>query len=189
MRHSNLFEKFKTMKTKYIFISILSALVWLTACSSETSVIQTAETQNVEQAIENNQEIQNTEEIQTEESAWNSEIVSLEPVTNIIARWTFTTVEENTSGTVEFIQTNDVTTITLSNFKTSSAPDLGIYLSKQESISNKVDISNAIKLVSLESSSWDQSYIVAADIDLSEYNSVAIHCTQYNKLFGSASMK
>ena len=116
-------------------------------------------------------------------------VEAITPTTQILSKWIFSKVEVDTSGIVEFIQTGDETTIRLSQFNTSPAPDLGIYLSKQPSISSSSDISSAIKLTQLKNSSGDQTYLVPPNIDLSQYNSIAIHCTSYNKLFWSASLK
>jgi hypothetical protein len=106
-----------------------------------------------------------------------------------IASWIFSKVKVATSGWVKFVKEWDVYQIQISNLKTGSAPDLWIYLSKQNEINSSQDISSSLKLANLKSKNGDQIYVVPSDIDLNEYKSIAIHCTQYNKLFWSASMR
>ena len=106
-----------------------------------------------------------------------------------LASGNFWKVEVATSGSVKFIKTGNTQTIQITNLNTSSAPDLGIYLSKAGSIPSSAGISWAIKLTQLRSHKGTQTYSVPANIDLSQYKSIAIHCTKYNKLFGSASLR
>ncbi len=107
----------------------------------------------------------------------------------ILSSWNFQTVQVGTSGSVQFIKKWNTQTIQISNLNTSAAPNLEIYLSKASSISNSGGIPWSIKLTALKSPKWTQTYSVPSHIDLSQYNSIAIHCTEYNKLFGSASLK
>jgi len=76
-------------------------------------------------------------------------------------------------------------------FRTKSAPDLKIFLSKKST--NDVKSSNATKdavLISkLKSAKGGQEYIVPAQIDLSEYQTIIIHCEEYSVLWGAASIK
>lgn len=107
----------------------------------------------------------------------------------ILGTWNFQTVDVSTSWSVRFVKTWDTQTIEISNLNTSSAPNLEIYLSKASSIWSSAGIPGSIKLTALRSAKWSQTYSVPANIDLSQYNSIAIHCTEYNKLFGSASLR
>jgi hypothetical protein len=101
----------------------------------------------------------------------------------------FTKVKVDTSGMVKFTKSWSRSKIEIYQLETGTAPDLWIYLSKKPSMKSNNDIKSAIKIADLKSKTWNQTYNIPSNIDLSQYNSVAIHCTQYNKLFGSASMK
>lgn len=70
-------------------------------------------------------------------------------------------------------------------FSTEEGPDLGIYLSKDE----KVLDSNAVFVDNLYSISGFQQYKISKEIDVSEYNYIVIHCTQYNHWYGSAKLQ
>lgn len=106
-----------------------------------------------------------------------------------LASGSFQTVQVGTSGSVKFVESNGKQTIQISNLSTSAAPNLEIYLSKAGSISSSAGIPWSIKLTALRSPKWSQTYSVPGNIDLSQYRSIAIHCTEYNKLFGSASLR
>ncbi len=106
-----------------------------------------------------------------------------------LASGNFQTVEVGTSGSVKFVKEWNKQTIQISNLNTSSAPNLELYLSKAGSISSSAGIGGSIKIAALRSPKGTQSYSVPANIDLSQYNSIAIHCTAFNKLFGSASLR
>ena len=107
----------------------------------------------------------------------------------VLGSGTFQTRQVGTSGSVRFVKTGNTQTIEISNLSTSSAPNLEIYLSKAGSITSSGEIGSSIKLTALRSPNGTQTYTVPANIDLLQYKSIAIHCTQYNKLFGSASIR
>lgn len=72
------------------------------------------------------------------------------------------------------------------DFKTKSGPDLKLYLSKMPlSTLSAQDIDqNAVRLSVLKSHRGTQSYLIPADIDISEYESVVIQCEAYTVLWG-----
>jgi len=72
------------------------------------------------------------------------------------------------------------------NFKTKSGPDLKVYLSKNslsESTSKSVD-KTSVKLSVLKSNRGHQSYIIPENINISEFESVLIHCEAFSVLWG-----
>lgn len=72
------------------------------------------------------------------------------------------------------------------DFKTKSGPDLKVYLSKiplSDLSASEVD-ENSIRLSVLKSHKGSQSYTVPSDINLSDYESVVIHCEAYTVLWG-----
>lgn len=72
------------------------------------------------------------------------------------------------------------------DFKTKNGPDLKVYLSTLpiEDLTAATVNESSIRLSVLKSNKGNQSYSIPADIDLSEYQSVIIHCQAYNVLWG-----
>lgn len=91
---------------------------------------------------------------------------------------TFKGVEgERVSGSVEVTQTSVKLS---SNFKTTSGPDLYVYLGNDK----------PTKIVAvLKKNKGSQTYALPKGVDLSKYSSVFIHCKKYNHTFGKASIR
>lgn len=72
------------------------------------------------------------------------------------------------------------------DFKTKSGPDLKVYLSKTDvaNLDGKAVTQDAVKIAVLKSNRGQQSYIVPAGINLSDYKSVVIHCEAFEVLWG-----
>ena len=93
---------------------------------------------------------------------------------NIKGTWTVT--EQDGQSVIQF---ND-------DFKTKSGPDLKLYLSSS-SVSDLESGSvegTSLKLGILKSNRGAQSYIIPADVNLSDYKSVVIHCEAFSVLWG-----
>lgn len=96
----------------------------------------------------------------------------------VAASGTFNGVEgERVRGSVEVTET----AVRLSsNFKTTSGPDLYVYLGND----------NPTKIIAvLKKNKGSQTYALPEGIDLSKYSSVFIHCKKYNHTFGKASIR
>jgi hypothetical protein len=70
----------------------------------------------------------------------------------------------------------------LENFKSSSGPNLHVYLSKEETPVNYKDLG------ALKSLGGNQSYDININLDSNPYPYVCIHCVDYNHLFGYAKL-
>ena len=94
------------------------------------------------------------------------------------ASGTFKGVEgERVSGSVEVTETSVKLS---SNFKTTSGPDLYVYLGNDK----------PTKIVAvLKKNKGSQTYALPKGVDLSKYSSVFIHCKKYNHTFGVASIR
>lgn len=86
------------------------------------------------------------------------------------------------SGSVMVYEANGKRQLKLSNFSTTSGPDLKVYLSKE------IQPLNFIKLGDLKSTAGNQVYDIVGSPDLAQYKYALIHCEQYNHLFGSAEL-
>ncbi len=76
-------------------------------------------------------------------------------------------------------------------FKTRNAPDLKFFASKAEysSINGKNATKDAVVIAELKSNKGSQSYKIPSDLNLSDYNSLVLHCEQYSKLWASTPLK
>lgn len=115
---------------------------------------------------------------------------------------TAATVKINQSGSFEkstfkikgdwkIVEENGQTIFRLSDsFKTKNGPDLKLFLSPKsvDNVTGKTATQNAVKLSVLRSNSGSQDYIIPADIDLSQFKSILIHCEAYSKLWGGANL-
>jgi len=84
-----------------------------------------------------------------------------------------------------------VTTISLDDdFSTRNAPDLKIFLSplSASEVKNKTAVPGSLLIAPLQSNKGQQSYVVPAGTDLSQYKSVIIHCEAYTKLWSAADL-
>ncbi len=89
------------------------------------------------------------------------------------------------SATVEKIE-GQTQLVFSEDFKTKNGPDLKVYLSTLpiEDLTAATVNESSIRLSVLKSNKGAQSYTIPADIDLSKYQSVVIHCQAYTVLWG-----
>ena len=80
--------------------------------------------------------------------------------------------------------------LSLKGFKTATAPDLKIFLSPQTSgqVTSRTATKGSVLVSRLKSSKGDQSYALPANLDLSKYKSIIIHCEKYSKLWGASKL-
>ena len=89
-------------------------------------------------------------------------------------------------------QRDDGNYVVLSDdFKTKKAPDLKLFVSKKAygDINGKNATEDAAIISLLSSHKGGQSYKIPAAIDLSDYQSLIIHCEKYSKLWASTPLK
>ena len=100
---------------------------------------------------------------------------------------TFVKKRYNIKGTWEVSEQDEQTLIKFNDdFKTKGGPDLKLYLSSKtlsELESGDVE-GTSVKLSVLKSNRGAQSYIIPEDINLSDYESVLIHCEAFSVLWG-----
>lgn len=88
------------------------------------------------------------------------------------------------SGTASLIHRGDSLVVKLSSdFISDSGPDLDVYLSNEPN-----PVATGVRLDALQSLSGEQFYDVPNQVNISDYSYIVIHCTQYNHLYGSASL-
>lgn len=87
---------------------------------------------------------------------------------------------ESVSGTARIITADGKYSLVLDQFSTNNGPDLHVYLSKQATPKDFIDLGP------LKSTRGTQVYEITGKPDLAEYKYALIHCQQFNHLFGSA---
>ncbi len=95
-------------------------------------------------------------------------------------------------GSWSIEQRSDGNYLVLSDdFKTRSAPDLKFFLSKKEfgDINGRNATDSAVLISEISSAKGGQSYKIPANINVSDYESLVLHCEQYSKLWASTSLK
>lgn len=87
---------------------------------------------------------------------------------------------ETVSGSAKIITNDGKYSLVLDDFKTNNGPDLHVYLSKESTPKDFIDLGL------LKSVSGTQVYPITGMPDFTKYKYALIHCQQYNHLFGSA---
>lgn len=106
---------------------------------------------------------------------------SATPVTPAMA---FTSANSYTvTGNVRVYQKDDKLVLALENFNSSNGPDLRVYLSKE------MQPVNFIELGRLKSVQGNQLYDIPGTPDFGNYKFAVIHCQQFNRVFGYATIK
>ena len=103
--------------------------------------------------------------------------------------WTEKDYAINGSWSIE--KRGDEQVITLSDdFSTKSGPDLKIFLSPMtvEDVTGKTATQGSVLVSVLKDAKGGQEYVIPADVDLSQYKSILIHCEQYSVLWGGADL-
>jgi Electron transfer DM13 len=85
-------------------------------------------------------------------------------------------------GVAKVIPVDSAQILRLENFKATNGPDLYVYLSKDKSASDFINVGR------LKGNVGNQNYEIPAGTDLSKYNTVLIWCRAFSFLFGSAQM-
>ncbi|MEP6341800.1 MAG: DM13 domain-containing protein [Maricaulaceae bacterium] len=88
--------------------------------------------------------------------------------------WTLTEVDGQ-----QVIRFND-------DFKTKNGPDLKLFLSKKtvDNLSKSPTFDAPLSLGLLDSNKGQQEFVLPEGVNLDDYESILIHCEQYNKLWG-----
>ena len=95
------------------------------------------------------------------------------------------------SGSWSIVEKDGATFVVLSDdFKTRGAPDLKIFLSPQSASSAKGNnaTSGSVLISALSSNKGGQMYQIPANVDVSAYSSILIHCEAYSKLWAAADL-
>jgi len=103
---------------------------------------------------------------------------------------TFQNLNYMTSGTATLAQKDGQSFVVFQNdFDTPNGPDLVVYLTKNSAPTERNDIRAGLQLGKLKSIKGKQVYTIPAGTDVSQYNSVSIHCRAFNVPWSYASLQ
>ena len=126
----------------------------------------------------------------------SGQMVSQSEQMMVIKSGSFQTGEHPTSGTVRLVRENGQHYLEFdSNFQSDRGPDLFVVLHRSNDVigtteapSHSFTEGDYLTIAPLQSVSGTQRYTIPEAVDLSEYQSVAIWCRQFNATFGAASL-
>ena len=99
----------------------------------------------------------------------------------------FVAVEHPTTGQVSVVEEEGVRYLEISqDFQSDRGPALEVILHKLDTVGLKVEEGNYVSLGTLKSFNGAQRYQIPDDLDLSQYQSAAIWCREFNATFGYA---
>lgn len=126
----------------------------------------------------------NTNQIVTE-----NKTKSVQKVAAVGNSSSFQTLEHNTQGKLSVSNNNGQNYLQFDkNFKTDNGPDLIVVLYRGDVPSKSIQEKDYVSLASLQKIKGSQSYAVPENINLANFNSVAIWCRKFNVTFGYAEL-
>ncbi|MBD1873440.1 DM13 domain-containing protein [Nodosilinea sp. FACHB-131] len=142
-----------------------------------------------------------SEDVAAEASAASDSEESInnpESKADVIRSGNFVSGEHDTAGVARIINSGGQFVLELDEtFQTSSmGPDLVVVLHRSEDVIGSTEPpafplqeGEYVVLAELESFSGAQSYAISADVNLDDYQSVAIWCRRFNATFGAAPLQ
>lgn len=116
-------------------------------------------------------------------SSSNSQLIA--KATNTIGK--FVAVEHPTQGQVQIIEEDGAKYLEFDqNFQSDRGPDLKVILHQANAVEQQVKEGEYLSLGALQSFNGTQRYLIPEDVDLTQYQSVAIWCEEFNATFGYA---
>lgn len=103
----------------------------------------------------------------------------------------FVKKQKSIKGSWEVVQRGDQTVIIFADdFKAKNGPDLKVFLSPQTvgDVNGKTATDGSVLLGELTSIKGGQEYLVPAGVNLSDFQSVLVHCEAYSVLWGGGDL-
>lgn len=101
----------------------------------------------------------------------------------------FVTVEQDhpTTGTASVVTENGQTYIVFDEaFSTATGPDVQVVLHTENEVPVNLEEEDYVTIAPLESFDGGQRYLIPSNLDIDEYEAVAIWCREFNVTFGYA---
>ncbi len=124
------------------------------------------------------------EDLETDEDAMDME----DP--EVLAVGSFATVAHEGTGNIDVIDLGKGAGIIvrIEDLDVLNGPDLRVLLSKSSDVEKAGHLGDYVELGKLKGNKGNQNYIVPADIDVRDYNSVVIYCAPFKVVFNSANL-
>lgn len=107
----------------------------------------------------------------------------------VIATGNFVTVDKRTSGGVKIVEKDGQHYVQLlNNFRTTRGPALEVILHRNARVSQAIDQGSYTSLATLQRFNGSQLYRIPDNVDINDFQSVAIWCREFNATFGYASL-
>ncbi len=162
---------------KSLSVLLLFSIILISGCIGQTQQQEMPLDKSVEQMkemINNKPEMMNTT---------NDNLVMQDQnfSAGVLKKGMFENLNYMTSGAVYIEEKDGKKYVVLQNdFSTPDGPDLVLYLTKNAGKTTRDDIRSGIELQKLKSTKGMQVYEIPAGTDISQYNSVTIHCKAFN---------
>ena len=104
---------------------------------------------------------------------------------------TWTKRSQKIKGTWQIVETDAGTFLELDDaFKTRNAPDLKLFLSPHaaDEVNARNATAGSVLISKLKKAKGAQRYEIPADIDLSQFQTLVLHCEAYTKLWGVSAL-
>ncbi|MBD2296254.1 DM13 domain-containing protein [Anabaena sphaerica FACHB-251] len=109
--------------------------------------------------------------------------------TSVVESGNFKTLEHSTQGKVSVISDNGISYLQFNqSFKTDSGPDLVVILHRGNVPSKSLKEQEYVSVAKLQNIKGSQRYALPKNVNLADFNSVAIWCRKFNVTFGYASL-
>ena len=121
----------------------------------------------------------------------NAQETSVGQSETIVASGAWEKASFNSKGEWKIVQRGDDLFVVLDDaFSTRGAPDLKLFLSPQDegSLTGKNATDGALLIAPLQSNRGAQEYKIPARTDLSDFETLIIHCEQFSKLWSTAAL-
>ena len=123
-----------------------------------------------------------TSEYQPSLQTTNTSLIAAESSTG-----QFVSVEHPTQGRVKIIEEDGARYLEISeDFQTDRGPALEVILHKSNTVDLQIQEGDYISLGELTAFNGAQRYLIPEDVDLGQYQSVAVWCEEFNATFGYA---
>lgn len=99
----------------------------------------------------------------------------------------FVAVEHPTQGQVQIVEEDGARYLEFGqDFQSDSGPALEVILHQANKVNLKVEEGDYVSLGALKAVDGAQRYLIPEDVDLANYQSVAVWCEEFNATFGYA---
>ncbi len=119
----------------------------------------------------------------------NQQVNEAQGAGTVIEQGTFASYAHETTGEAKIIESGSQRVLRLDNFHTSNGPDVRVYLVKGSDSSAEGVKNGFIDLGPIKGNIGGQNYTLPANVNLDEYDAVAIWCKRFSVGFGGATLK